>query len=273
MLGEELIVSAPPLDPRPDAPHPGTEHPDTPHPDTETRDAGVDDERLDHERVDPPRPAAPTSAAKIAVEPRILAAWRQWLSALATDAEAALAAAHVYGELAPEGRDSWLDALDEDGPKLGIPRVALYAPLLSVEVDRARLARIQQAIALDVASPASLPAVQTTRALRGIAPDRTRIATLVAPLYMDFVQVLSCRYSPHTGFVWVKHDPLRSAGHAPKSGYKVDEVVLETTPLNIVVEDLALAILAQRRRGDVIPPTMALFANLFDARFESDAGA
>jgi hypothetical protein len=232
--------------------------------------------------ADPSSPHAPaacsttTDAEKVAapaVEPRILAAWRQWLSALATDAEAALAAAHVYGELAPDGRDAWLDALDEDGPKLGIPRVALYAPLLSVEIDRARLVRIQQAIALDSSTATSLPAIRTTRALRGIASDRTRIAMLVAPLYMDFVQVLSCRYSPHTGFVWVKHDPLRSSAQAPKPGTKVDDVTLETTPLNIVVEELALAILAQRRRGDIIPPTMALFANLFDARPESDAGA
>jgi hypothetical protein len=212
--------------------------------------------------------ASPSGGAA-SVEPRILAAWRQWLSALATDAEAALAAAHVYDELAPDGRDAWLDALDEDGPKLGIPRVALYAPLLSVEADHARIARIQQAIALD-APPTK---VATTRALRGIAPDRTRIAMLTAPLYMDFVHVLSCRYSPHTGFVWVKHDPLRTSKHAPKAGALVEGVALETTPLAIVVEELALAILAQRRRGDSIPPTMALFASLFDARPEGDGGS
>jgi hypothetical protein len=200
------------------------------------------------------------------VEPRILAAWRQWLSALATDAEAALAAAHVYGELAPEGRDAWLDALDEDGPKLGIPRVALYAPLLSVEADGARLGRIQQAIALDTPPTTS----KDTVALRAIAPDRTRIAMLTAPVYMDFVQVLSCRYSPHSGFVWVKHDPLRSASQAPKAGVTVEGISLERTPLDIVVEELALAILAQRRRGDTIPPTMILFADLFDARLEND---
>ena len=203
------------------------------------------------------------------VEPRILAAWRQWLSALATDAEAALAAAHVYGELAPDGRDAWLDALDEDGPKLGIPRVALYAPLLSVESDPARLNRIRQAVALD-AMPTT---TNTTSAMRAIAPDRTRIAILIAPVYIDFVQVLSCRYSPHSGFVWVKHDPLRTASQAPKPGHVIDGIALESTPLDVVVEELALAILAQRRRGDTIPPTMTLFANLFDARIESDAGA
>ena len=47
-----------------------------------------------------------------------LAAWHEWLGALATDAEAAIAAAHVYGELGPEARDAWLDALHEDVPKL-----------------------------------------------------------------------------------------------------------------------------------------------------------
>src|SRR5215217_4808568 len=74
------------------------------------------------------------------VDPRILAAWREWLSALATDAEAAIAAAHVYGELGPEARDAWLDVLAEDGPKLLVPAVAIYAPLLSVEWDAVRRA-------------------------------------------------------------------------------------------------------------------------------------
>lgn len=217
----------------------------------------------------PPKrsPSPPTSTVP-GVEPRIMAAWRQWLAALATDAEAALAAAHVYGELAPEGRDAWLDALDEDGPKLGIPRVALYAPLLSVETDRGRLARIEAGIAID-GPPTSVASI---RALRGIAPDRTRVTMLVAPLYMNFVQVLSCRYSPNTGFVWVKYDPLRAETHAPAPGESVDGVALENTPLPVVVEELALAILAQRRRGDIIPPTIALFASIFDAPFESSGG-
>ncbi len=58
---------------------------------------------------------APSSAL---LDPRILAAWREWLAALATDAEAAIAAAHVYGELGPEAREAWLDVLAEDAPKL-----------------------------------------------------------------------------------------------------------------------------------------------------------
>jgi hypothetical protein len=216
----------------------------------------------------PPKPGIRDSSAPD-VEPRILAAWRQWLSALATDAEAALAAAHVYGELAPEGRDAWLDALEEDGPKLGVPRVALYAPLLSVENDNARLRRIREAMSED-APPVSR---STTRAMRGIHQDRSRIAVLVAPLYMDFVQVLSCRYSPHAGFQWVKYDPLRGPADAPDEGHSIEGVALEPTPLKLVVEDLALAILAQRRRGDEIPGTIALFADLFDARLDGDVGS
>lgn len=217
---------------------------------------------------DPVSGSSPVSSSS-EIEPRILAAWRQWLSALATDAEAALAAAHVYGELAADGRDAWLDALEEDGPKLGVPNVALYAPLLSVETDGGRLARIRTAMMED-ATPVSR---STTRAMRGIHADRSRIAVLVAPLYMDFVQILSCRYSPHTGFHWVKYDPLRGAADAPGTGANIEGVALETTPLKLVVEELALAILAQRRRGDEIPGTIALFADLFDARLESDVGA
>src|SRR5262245_11607809 len=78
---------------------------------------------------------SPARESAAQVDPRIHAAWRQWLTALATDAEAAIAASHVYAELPPEARDAWLDALVEDEPNLGIPCVAVYAPLLSVETD------------------------------------------------------------------------------------------------------------------------------------------
>lgn len=202
------------------------------------------------------------SAEAAFVDPRIHAAWLEWLSALATNAEAAVAAGQVYGELDCAARNAWLDALDEDGPRLGVPRVALYAPLLSVEVDPHRLERIQRAVANEL----PLVTMQSTRALRGIHPDRTCVAILIAPLYMDFVQILWCRYAPHHGFLWVKYDPLRSPSDAPSVGYTVEGIMLEATPLKIVVEDLALAILAQRRQGEAIPGSIALFANLFDAR-------
>ena len=201
------------------------------------------------------------------VEPRILAAWRQWLGALATDAEAAIAAAHVYGELAPDARDAWLDALHEDEAKLDVPRVAIYAPLLSVEADPGRRKRIEQAIGPGASAGLELGGV---RALRGLADDGTRVAALVSPLYLSFVRVLWCRYDCDQGFVWARHDPILGERDAPSDGALVDDVILEATPLNPVIEDLAHAVLAQRRRGGEMPRSLQLFAHLFDAHVEAE---
>jgi hypothetical protein len=210
---------------------------------------------------------APTGGGG-ALDPRILAAWRQWLGALATDAEAAIAAAHVYGELAPEARDAWLDALREDAPKLDVPKVAIYAPLLSVEADPVRRERIEQAIGGGLEESATLGEI---RALRGIADDGARILALVSPLYLRFVRVLWCRYFSDEGFVWVRHDPILGEKDAPSDGAIVDNVVLEATPLNPVIEELAHAVLAQGRRGIEMPRSLHLFAHLFDARVEEDS--
>jgi hypothetical protein len=215
------------------------------------------------------------------VEPRILAAWREWLAALASDPDAAIAASHVYGALSCEGRDAWLNALEEDAPKLGVPKVALYAPLLSVEADPARIDRIRNVVAAALAEESGKPnemlavSARHTTAFRGVMRDsrRARIAALVAPLYADFVQILWCRYSPNTGFDWVRLDAIHRASDAPRAGQHAEGVVLESTPLKLVVEELALAILAQRRRGIEIPPSMINFANLFDAKLDADSNS
>ena len=73
---------------------------------------------------------------------RVLDAWCEWLGALATDAEAALAAAIAYRELDAQGRVSWLNALEQDAVRLKVPRIAVYAPLLAVESDPERRERI-----------------------------------------------------------------------------------------------------------------------------------
>lgn len=207
------------------------------------------------------------------VEPRILAAWREWLSALAKDPASAVAAAELYGSLSDEGREAWLTAIEEDGPKLGVPIVALYAPLLSVENDPARIERISKVIAA-AETPHS---TKRTIALRGVGPhDRAgamRTAALVAPLYADFVQILWCRYSPHRGFDWVRVDPIVREEDAPRDRHRLDGLVLEVTPLKLVVEELALAILAQRRNGNEIPRSMVRFANLFDAKMDGDTSS
>jgi hypothetical protein len=208
----------------------------------------------------------PTPPVSRKVEPRILEAWREWLAKLATDAEAAIAAAHVYAELEDEARDAWLDALTEDAPKIEVPAIAIYAPLLSVESDEARRTRIARAIGADFEPPSS----RNASALRGIAKDGTRVVSLVSRLYLDFVQVLSCRFSMVSGLVWVRHEPLLRTTDAPKDGVIVEGIALEATPLKLVIEELAHAILAERRRDRPMPPALRGFAGLFDAHVDGD---
>ncbi|MFO0677600.1 MAG: hypothetical protein U0169_13780 [Polyangiaceae bacterium] len=67
-------------------------------------------------------PAPPVTESGDAIEPRARAAWRTWLTALATDAEAAVAAALTYEALDATGRDAWLDVLDQDAPTIDVLR-------------------------------------------------------------------------------------------------------------------------------------------------------
>lgn len=195
-------------------------------------------------------------------DPRFHAAWQEWLRALATDADAALAAAHVYRELDVGARDALLTALGEDSRALPVPKVAIYAPLLAVESDPGRRSRIELAIGSDVGSD---PRRRRVRALRGIAADGARVLALVSPLYLRFVDVLVCRYTVDEGFVWVRHDSLLDERDAPGDGAAVEGVPLEATPLTPVIEELAHAVLAQRRHGRDLPPALHLYAHLFDA--------
>ena len=199
---------------------------------------------------------------------RLHEAWRAWLSSLATDAEAALGAAHAYADLTDDARDAWLDALAEDVPRLDVPTVAVYAPLLAVEMDPERRERIS--LAIGEQSREAFVQVGRTRTLRGIAGDRTRVAVLVSPFYLRFVRILACRYSPEVGFVWGRYDPIVADDRAPVHGEVLDGVALEPTPTKPVIEELAHAILAQRRRGEDPPNALYFFADLFNAHVEGD---
>lgn len=214
-----------------------------------------------------------TSNNLSALEPRMLAAWREWLTALANDADAALAAADLYAGLRSEARDAWLDALAEDGPTLNIPLLALYAPLLGVEADENRRARMEMAIALgrngDAEPMAVLP---MTRALSGMAHNGARVAALIQPVYLQFVRVLWCRFVPDEGISWARHDSLLSDDHTPKPGDVMDGVTLERTPWAAIVEELAHAVLAHRRRKLELPASLREFADLFDADVEAING-
>lgn len=221
--------------------------------------AESNDKRPGEELDRAPSQSALLSADAVSDE-HVRSAWRSWLSALATDAEAAMAAALAYESLPAEGRDAWLDALDADAGALQVPTVALYAPLLAVESDGVRHDRIQRALAANPVPRTDRPG--DARALRGVACDGTHACVLVAPLYLDFVQVLTCHYTPSGGFVKVRHDPFRHAGDLPPLR-DVDGVAVEPTPLHIVVEELAHAILADRREQRVVPVALASFSHLF----------
>lgn len=212
---------------------------------------------------EPARPAVPLPPPRDA---RLDAAWRTWLSALATDAEAVLAASEVYGALGPSDRDAWLDALVEDGPAVGVPLVALYAPLLSVEQDPARRERMELCL---LESGIAL-APRTLRALRGVAADGARVIAFVRGLYLHFAEVLVCRYALERGFSLVLHDPLVLQKDAPQTGSVLEGVVLESTPVTPVVEELAHAVLAHKRTGEELPAALASFADLFDSPVDSE---
>jgi hypothetical protein len=207
------------------------------------------------------------------LDPRVQGAWRVWLESLATDAEAATAAAHLYGELPDETRDAWLDALEEDAPKLGVPNVAVYGPLLAIEREPERLERIRL-----LAGESLEPVSMVRRALLGTEGRGTsgelrrgegrgvRVAALVFPLYLDFVRLLVCRFTRETGFEWVRQDPIVPDDDAPVSGTVIDGVKLYASSTVSVVDELAHAVLAHRRQGKPLPHLLQDCADLFSAR-------
>ncbi|HEY6078566.1 MAG TPA: hypothetical protein VIW29_07175 [Polyangiaceae bacterium] len=191
---------------------------------------------------------------------RVLDAWCEWLGALATDAEAALAAAIAYRELDAQGRTSWLNALEQDSVRVKVPKIAVYAPLLAVESDPERRERITFAM-----GPADVEATPRAaiQALSAVSSDGQRIATIVVPLYLDFVQVLACCYRPDRGFAWVRHDPIVDVHHSPCPGQVLEGAVLERTPLKALIDELSHAVLSHRRSGRELPEALRVFADLF----------
>jgi hypothetical protein len=192
-------------------------------------------------------------------EARLVDAWREWLRALATDAEAALAAAIAYRELGGDARDDWLTALEQDADLISVPKFAVYAPLLAVESDPERRARIQRAVGpMESATPRA-----AAQAFQGVSKTGVRIAVLVTPLYLDFAQVLACAYRTDMGFDWVRHDPIVDRRRVPAHGERIEGITLESTPLPQVIDDLAHAVLAHRRSGRDMPEALRVFADWF----------
>jgi hypothetical protein len=190
---------------------------------------------------------------------RAVGAWRTWLAALASDAEAALAAAMTYAALSDEARDAWLDALDRDRGAVDVPDVALYAPLLAVEGDERRRERIASAMGTLSSDP------RTGSALRGITSTGDRVCAVATPLYLDFVELLVCRYDPERGVLSAHHEPFRNAAQVSSSveSALAEAVALSSAPLRDVIEELAHAVVADRREGRTAPEALARFSHLF----------
>ena len=187
-------------------------------------------------------------------------AWRAWLASLATDAEAAMGAAHLYAELPSEPRDAWLDALVEDAPKVDVPIAALYGPLLVVEDDPGRRRRICTASGLT-----PFAADRVGRALRGTVADAV-VAVVVQPLYLDFVRIIVCRYVRGRGFDVVYQQPLVREGDVPRVGDAVEGALVRSACPDAVVDELAHAVVAHRRRERPLPRPLRAWADLFSPR-------
>jgi hypothetical protein len=189
------------------------------------------------------------------VDPRAHAAWRTWLAALAKDADAVTAAALAYESLGAEGREAWLDALDHDAPDVGVPKIALYAPLLGVEEDDERRARI----VLNVVGAArrSTP----PRAVVGMRGE-DHVCLIVTPLYLDFVEILFCCYHPDVGIREAWHKWLAHGSDVAACVAEVG-VTMSDGRLPLVVEELAHAVVADRRAGRTAPPSLVRYMDLF----------
>jgi len=194
---------------------------------------------------------------------RVRHSWQAWLSSLATDAQAATAAAQLYAELPGEGRDAWLDALEEDAPLLKVPHAAIYGPLLAVESDAGRHGRIRESAGMAIG-----PVTDVSRALLGTASGGVRVAVLVIPLYLDFVRLLVCRFTKDQGFDWVRQEPIIRAEDAPNKGDEIDGVQLYRSSSEAVIDELAHAVLAHSRGGQQLPQLLRDCADLFSASLE-----
>jgi hypothetical protein len=190
----------------------------------------------------------------------LLRVWCAFLDRLATDSEAALAVAMAYRELDAPARDVWISALDQDAERLTVPRIAVYAPLLAVEADPKRRQRLLAALGPEQADARpKTPAF----ALTGMNDSGASVTAIVAPLYLDFVQVLACAYRVGEHFDWVRHDPIVERNHAPRPNHPVCGVSLDAVPLGSAVDDLAITIVAHTRSGRPLPDALTVFADLF----------
>jgi hypothetical protein len=184
-------------------------------------------------------------------------AFRAWLAAQSTDPDAALAAAFLYAELDPPARDAYLDAVEEDvlaGGLGGVRALGAVIPLLAVETDAGRTARLRRWIDAEEALPREGFALVGT-------DGRARVTILCAPVYLEFVDLLVCRHDAR-GIEAADHEPMVRRARAMERAAALG-VPLAPAPLVDAVEDLAHAVVAHRRAGRDAPRALVAMARVF----------
>jgi hypothetical protein len=208
------------------------------------------------------------------------APFRAWLASLGSDAASALAAAETYAALDGAGRDAWLDALDEDAGALGrqpelreAARAAAYAPLLAVEEDAGRRARI-----LSCLSATALAPRQTRMRAWMTADDKDRVVGVLArPLVFAFVEVLACAFSPLAKIHDVRYLGLCGDREIFQGvGELCAFDALFARDPDDVIDAIAHAIVSHGRTHGELPTELTQCAHFFspaEASLASEAGA
>ena len=204
-----------------------------------------------------PRDGAPRDGVARDRDVRERSVWQGWLESMARDPEVALAAAMAYRELSDAARESWLSSLAADIGGSQVPQIAVFGPLLGVEEDPERRRFLEQQIERDPVAPVS----GVHRALMGVGPQGQVTLVLVMPLYLSFVQLLSCTILGDR-FVEVRHDPIALGSRAPREYELFEGIRLESVSLKTALDLVAMAILKHRREGLPIPEAVRCLVDL-----------
>jgi hypothetical protein len=217
------------------------------------------------ERVGGVSDAALTDAV-LADDARAGAIWREWIATLAESADAALAAAIAYERLDPTARLEWLEAIEQEAHALAVPLIAAYGPLLAVEKDDARRSMMEAALRR---SHSEVRTREDSTCKVFATPGALRRIVVLAPTYLSFQQVITCRAIAGVRFISVAREPFVHVTDGPRAGDETPEGPLEPMPLGHAVDILARTIVAHERSGGSVPRELCALADLFGGQWNS----
>ncbi len=99
------------------------------------------------------------------------------------------------------------------------------------------------------------------RALVG-GKSSDRVCLIVSPLYLDFVELLLCRYDQDQGIHDARHEWLVHKDEVDACARDAGATMADA-PLQLIVEELAHAVVADRRAGRAAPPALMRYIDLF----------